>query len=472
MRLRVADAASRSWISNLLYVLLEQEQYEFAFTFHNIDVIAVKQPFAHFNGLAVPAAVGMIDTFRIAMLLYYPIISRLSHRAQIAVLKHEALHVVEGHMSSYGMRLTDDYGPEVSNIAKDLYVNQRLSDEEIKSLQNDGLPPQIISDYGFPKDLSSEHYCDLLRDEVAKGNVQLPDGDTQLVPSDAVDGESGTEGTPGEPFDGQGKYRPSEVFDLSADEKSLADQATRSVIQSVTETLEARGEEWQASRGFGGADRAAFVEASKRTSRVPWHHYLRVMESRQRAERVVPTRSRLSRRCPSHMGRVRRYGLDVAFMVDTSGSMGAEQLRLVDAELRGMHTRGAHISVIHCDAEVAKVEDYSPFSALEQFHGRGGTDFSPTLLYVRDMYPRPSLFVGYTDGFGSIRSYVAAVAKERGEDWYEDFAARMPTTSPDGVETVWLIPEGCMEPDAFKERICSWGQVIVVPTDLKVQDKE
>ena len=137
-----------------------------------------------------------------------------------------------------------------------------------------------------------------------------------------------------------------------------------------------------------------------------------------------------------------------------------------------MHTRGAHITVIHCDADVAKVEPYTPFSALEQFHGRGGTDFSPALLHVRDMYPPPSLFVAYTDGFGGINDYVKAVSNSRGGDWYEEFAARMPTTTPDGVEMVWMIPEGCMDPDEFRERICPWGQVIVVPTDDAVQKPE
>jgi predicted metal-dependent peptidase len=474
VRLLVADPVGREWLTTILYMFLEGEEYEYAFTFHNINVVAVNKPFAVFNGLPVPAAVGISEALRITMLIYYPLVSRLSHQSQVAMLKHEALHIVEGHMSSYGERLIEEYGPEVANIAKDLYVNQRLSTSEIQSLQDDGLPPQLIATYKFKPGLSSEQYCRLLQDGIAKGEIPPPPSNQglQIAMQGVEIGEAGEPGQPGDPFEGKGEYRPSEVFDLSTDEGTTADQATREVLRSVTETLEARGREWNKARGFGGSDRDAFVEASKRQSRVPWHYFLRVAESRFRSEEVVHTKSRPSRRCPYHPGRVRKYGLNVAFMIDTSGSMGAEQLQLVDSELRGMHTRGAHIVVVHCDAAVAKIEGYTPFTAMERFYGRGGTDFSPALLAVRDMYPRPGLFVGFTDGFGGIEDYVAAVVEEHGEAWYEEFKARQPSTTPDGVEALWLIPEGCMDPEDFRNRICPWGQIIVVPAAEAVQSQE
>lgn len=510
MRLRVSDPVGRDWLSNLIYVLLEGDEYEYAFTLHNISVIGVRKPFATFNGLAVPAAIGLTDAGRLILLLYIPIVSRLSYRSQLAILKHELLHVIEGHMSSYGVRLIEDYGSEISNIAKDIYVNQRLSSAEVNSLNDDGLPLQTWQVYGFKPGLSSEEYCQLLQSSKGKAKMPPPgeikhfvDGDEdsstggggnkdesgeggsgeQSDDSDQSDSgdqsgqgsggqsKSNSEGKPGDSFEGQGQYRPSEVFDLSKDEGVLANQATQEVLRSVTETLEARGKQWNKQRGFGGADQSAFVEASKRQSPTPWHYFLRALESRMRAEQVVPTRSRLSRRNPNHMGRVRRYGLDAVFMIDTSGSMGAEQLSLVDAELRGMHARGAHVKVIHCDSEVAKIEDYSPFLTMDKFYGRGGTDFSPALLALRDLYPYPSMFVGFTDGYGSIHSYVAAVVEERGQEWYNEFVSRSPTTMPEGIEAIWLLPEGCLTPEEFKTRICPWGQAIVVPADSGVRKR-
>lgn len=466
MRLQASDVVSREWLSKIIWILLEDEEHEYAFTFHNVDVVSTSKPFMLCSGLPVPAAVGISTDLQIRLLVFYPMISSLSNQSQIAVIKHELLHIIEGHMSSYGARLDTEYGRQVSNIAKDLYVNQRLTDTEIKGMAEDGYPLETIKYYGFKPGLSSEEYCRLLQDGVSNGTINLP----SMVMQPYQDGDVPPSGGGGAGQDTEGTFGPTEVFDLDEKDASTADRVTQDVLQRVTDTLKALGKSWRSKRGFQGADHDAFVKASERKSKVPWYYYLRVMESKNRAEVTVPTRRRPSRRCPFHLGRVRRYGLDVAFMIDTSGSMGPEQLSLVDAELRGMHSRGAHIRVIHCDASVAKIEEYSPFTPMERFYGRGGTDFSPALLEVRNMYPRPGLFVGYTDGAGGIEAYVKVIVEQFGSTWYEEFAARQPSMTPDGIAALWLIPEGCMEPDLFKKSIVPWGQVLVVPTD-SVQER-
>ena len=130
--------------------------------------------------------------------------------------------------------------------------------------------------------------------------------------------------------------------------------------------------------------------------------------------------------------------MEVVFLVDTSGSMRENQLRLVDPELRGLHYRGANITVIQCDTEVAKTHKYNPFQSLQDFHGRGGTDY-----------------------------YTQVIKQERGDKWYAQFLSNTPTVSPDGVDTLWLIPEGCMPADEFKKNIVPWGNIVVVPDETK-----
>jgi len=165
------------------------------------------------------------------------------------------------------------------------------------------------------------------------------------------------------------------------------------------------------------------------------------------------------------MGRIRKNGLDVVFLVDTSGSMGERELKLVEPELRGLHARGAHILVIHCDAAVAKVEEYSPYKGLEEFHGRGGTDYSDALMYLRDMHPRPSFLVGFTDGWGGIERYKQIITTERNALWWDDYVASHPEESPDGIPSLWVIPEGCMSLTEFKQRIVPWGTAVIVKRD-------
>ena len=81
------------------------------------------------------------------------------------------------------------------------------------------------------------------------------------------------------------------------------------------------------------------------------------------------------------------------------------------------------------------------------------------------MNPKPQYIVGYTDGFGSIASYRSMIIRERGQDWWNDYVASNPDKSPDGFRTLWLLPEGCMAPDEFKQNVVPWGQTIIVKRD-------
>ena len=84
MRLLIADQVGREWLTDIFYMLLEGEEYEYAFTFHNINVITVNKPFALFNRFPIPAAVGLSDALRITLLIYYPLVSVLSVRSQVS----------------------------------------------------------------------------------------------------------------------------------------------------------------------------------------------------------------------------------------------------------------------------------------------------------------------------------------------------------------------------------------------------
>lgn len=479
-----AEPEDREWLETLIYTLLEEQQYDYCYTFHNLEIVAVRQPFAFSGPLPVPAGVCMDkDSSQLILLLYWPIVSRLSFDARVELLQHEAVHIIDGHLSSYGRSIDEIFGHQIANMAKDIYVNDKVPHD---NLDAEGLPGVYREQYDFPPDLSSYEYAQLLQQMKDAGKLPeskqpppliviagsgddvgdcisgqviiLPNGDAPADP------QAGTSGKPGEEFTGKGKRRISEVLDLRSDEDAeAADAKTQDIVNDVRMALAAAKQEW--SRGFGGADQASFVKAADRDAEVPWHYYLKAMESRYRADKVIPTRRRPSRRHPLHQGRVRRYGLDVAFLVDTSGSMGAEQLRLVDPELCGLHFRQAQITIYHCDAAVAKVETYNPYEPLEKFHGRGGTEYSDALIKLREQWPPPSFLVVYTDGYGGIETYKRLIIDERGEGWWKSYIEPRQTHSPDGIETLWIIPEGCMKPEDFKKNIAPWGDVVTVPTD-------
>lgn len=97
----------------------------------------------------------------------------------------------------------------------------------------------------------------------------------------------------------------------------------------------------------------------------------------------------------------------VAVAVDTSGSIGAEELKTFLGEITGMlRCRGvSRMRLLACDAEVTLDETILPTDPLpENFPGGGGTDFRPVFKAIEDNPEGlpPALIVYLTDGFGSF----------------------------------------------------------------------
>jgi len=89
----------------------------------------------------------------------------------------------------------------------------------------------------------------------------------------------------------------------------------------------------------------------------------------------------------------------VAVVVDTSGSMSAEDLAQVLAELRGViRASGRAVSVIACDAAVQEVAAVTRAEAVP-LRGGGGTDMGEALAEAARLRPRPVLVVVLTDGY-------------------------------------------------------------------------
>jgi predicted metal-dependent peptidase len=90
----------------------------------------------------------------------------------------------------------------------------------------------------------------------------------------------------------------------------------------------------------------------------------------------------------------------VAFLVDTSGSMGTAELDRALAEGRGVLTAlGAEMTFLANDASlhvVQRVRDWRKMRAL--LVGGGGTDLRPAFDAIAKMAPRPEIVVCVTDG--------------------------------------------------------------------------
>lgn len=131
---------------------------------------------------------------------------------------------------------------------------------------------------------------------------------------------------------------------------------------------------------------------------------------------------------------------EVAVVVDTSGSMGDDQIDRICSEISDMlkHMGGARLGFVACDAAVHTCKRVNNIKEIRKgLAGGGGTDFRPAFEALDIMKPRPHVVVFATDGFGPS-----------------------PDQPPKGMHVIWLIVDG--------KNSCPWGKVIdITGEDLK-----
>jgi predicted metal-dependent peptidase len=197
------------------------------------------------------------------------------------------------------------------------------------------------------------------------------------------------------------------VEGLTDDEKQgLADKLQNELRQLVQQAVRGQSK----SRGTMPAGVADLIEAILAPPKIPWPQVLRSLVTRTRQTKIGRGMSRPSRRMhgvPGILpfpGKARDRKFTVAFAIDTSGSMSEDELALALTELLNIAKTedDVHIWVMYCDAalhityEVTAVSDVD-FNVL----GRGGTDFNPPFIKVRELLKSgtgPDILIYATDG--------------------------------------------------------------------------
>ena len=119
--------------------------------------------------------------------------------------------------------------------------------------------------------------------------------------------------------------------------------------------------------------------------------------------------------------------------IDTSGPVGAEELRAFLSELRGILEAYPRVraTVMACDAEVHQVWELDQDTLLPHtLKGGGGTSFVPVFRKVEELGLAPSALVYITDGYG-------------------DYPARQP-----GYPVLWVLTKEHRQPP--------WGRSTVL----------
>lgn len=352
----------------------------------------------------VPVAVEGLGTIGVsdrAVLFYDPAwIAAQQAPAVAGLLVHEILHVLNRH----GKSRRGDRDPALWNCSCDLAINDTVVEMgfALPSGKDYGLFPK---DFGFASGLTAEAYYVLLQ---KGGNAQAK----QAAEAKSGHGKCGSGA--GNPHD----HEPKEDGDKGGGEKG-DDYAGRTDAQlaRVAKQVAAAVEEHAQRKGRGslpaGLERWA-AEINK-PPKVPWTTLLRRALRAGVATRpgaVVHRHDGVSRR-QSGVGfgdgkpvlpRLRQPVPRVAVVVDTSGSMSAEQLGLALRETRGLLRQvGASVTMLACDAEVHAAREISSVAdAAKLLVGGGGSSFIPAFDHLEKSRDRPGVVALITDGDISV----------------------------------------------------------------------
>lgn len=145
------------------------------------------------------------------------------------------------------------------------------------------------------------------------------------------------------------------------------------------------------------------------------------------------------------MPRLRQPVPRVAVAVDTSGSMGQQEMTDALRETRGVLVAvGAEVDFVSCDSQIGglgkirKIEDVAGL-----LKGGGGTDFNPVFEALEKRRPRPEVLIFVTDGQGPA-----------------------PELPPVWCKTIWVLV------GPYKQRPVKWGEAIEVDNGKDLQEAQ
>lgn len=320
--------------------------------------------------------------------------SKLNDGQLIFILAHEVFHVAFAHFDRRGSR-----DPFLWNVAADYAINL---------LVRDGMSTVVGSEKRAPAGCIPNN---LLMDD------KYADMSTEQIYEDIIKNAK--------------KVKVKVKCSLSGDMKDDGDDDGQSVsIKSARAKTPDTTEGWQqavATAMTRAKQCGKLPESLERAvgdflkSKVDWAEQLRQM-LRHGVSRInrdfytfVPCNRRFVHQgvyIPSLVG----YDAPkIAFAIDTSGSMGDEEMSQAHAEIDSIRKQfGCPVYVMSCDADVHSGEWVGPYSDLPMPVGGGGTDFRPVFSHLIDNRIPADIVVYLTDGYG-----------EFGDD--------------PGIETIWVM---------------------------------
>ncbi len=294
------------------------------------------------------------------------------------VLVHEVGHHVQASLAREGGR-----NRYLWNCATDYAINRIVAGIQHPA-RREGMytpPPGILLDHRYSGLIAESIYERLVQDGVGPKQA----GPTQVTALGMPTQDHG------------GNLDVHLPLPLSPDEaEALADRVRAAVAN------------WEASDRRGDAPGDAVRAFTSAPPRVPWQRIFQRHVQHALAKDAYDPR-RPNRRwmqedlvVPGLSGE--RVGT-VVVALDTSGSMGPDELAEACAEIRALASQVEDLRLVVADARVQEVVEIDALGRWLQrgkAKGGGGTDHRPVFDWIRKARVQPDLFIGLTDLYSSF----------------------------------------------------------------------
>ena len=291
---------------------------------------------------------------------------------------HEVLHCVYDHFGRRG-----DRDPQLFNIANDYCVNADLKKHRVGEFIT-SVPCLYNPEY---EDMSSEEIYDVLYENAEKIDIN------QLLEKLLDEHLDGDDETGGGDQDGTGN-RPK----MSAEERAkVRDEIKEAMLAAAA-----------ASDGAGNLPAGVKRILQDLTApKMSWRELLRMqLESTLKSDYTWMRASRKGWHMDAVMpGQKPDELIDIAVMIDASGSIDANMLRDFISETQGImeQFQSYKIHVGTFDTRVYNTVQYDSENldsmADYQVEGGGGTDFDCIFDYLKEEQIEPKRLVVFTDGY-------------------------------------------------------------------------
>lgn len=314
---------------------------------------------------------------------------------RVAVIKHEALHLLFKHLLRRDGRRKD---PLLFNLAADIVVNQFV--KAPWRLPVGAVTLESFPDLNLLPDQSLEWYYDKLKkcDESGDGGSskggkgqQGKQGQGQGQPGQDQDcggsGPGGSAPMSKQIIDGMrgagvdGSTHSDHEF-WGTEEPGMEDAANTEMDRVITQAKDRAGSKGWSSLPSQIRDLiTASIESRK--PKVDWRRIVRIFTASSSKTRVATTMHRVSKRYGTSPGIKIKKSQRLAVIVDTSGSVSDADLSELFAEVHGVWRAGAEVVIIESDTAVGRVYKYNG-RVPDKISGRGGTNFDGAFQWMRD----------------------------------------------------------------------------------------